>query len=636
VRLTVSHWAVDSKRYRLFDMTGAETKDSKRISLFDLVFNFGSLIVYGATISPMLRSGFLADDRFDSLWASVRSRNGISALTDGLYWTQIYKDSLGRFHPLAHITGALFFEISSLSTAKTVSFFLTLVSVAVIAVGLNLWLNSRTIGGLFLVVLSAFSQFKPTFDPILSFGIHTKLLVIFAGGLFVSIAMIKRYAGLARGAAYISLNFFCLAMCLYHELAVAMLLSTLVLCRSLDRRDRKVSRANLLWWVGAYFSVRLFLYIAIDKSNTPPYYEVRLSALNLVRSYLVQLSGLVPFAELTHFTNLELVPNSFEVATGILAMFGFVYFLSRRKIEKELSCFLLHSTSSPISSLIYFGCVLVFFPPTLTSLSSGMQMWTKWWDGYLQVWIGEIGLAIVVAAILARHSKISIKGLQINIVPGLVLGILITFSGMANRNVVDNSPYWETDTIAMGWSRSVSENAVKSGILDGKYLTGEVLAVPPRPWLVDDYIKVLNQRSVRIQNQWQRFADSPSVRFGDCKTLEDKNSFKFSNCGTKVEYGLFVYARGFQDGFAILAQPISLTIPKDVSDQQLQVGEEVEIRTGYVFIEDDQGCRNVSAKAIDDFSVEVKLTRTGNQRLFRFRASEPFMASSLNTQSCLT
>lgn len=616
-------------------MNREDVNGQKTFSLSVLLFNLGVFAIYGLTISPMLRSGFLADDRFDSVWASVRSPNGVSALADGLYWTQIYQNSLGRFHPLAHIIGALFFEISDLSTAKTLSFLLTVLVVALIAVGLNLWLNSRTIGGLFVLILTAVSQFRPTFDPLLSFGVHTKLLVMFAGGLFVSIGMISRDCRL-RWAAYAFVNLFCLALSLYHELAVAVIVSALILCRSLDRKDRRMLSANLIWWIGAYFLSRFFLYSAIDKSITPPFYQLDLSPLSVLQGYLVQLSGLMPYAQLTHFNRLDLVPSLLEIVTGILTIFGIVYFLGRRKIEKSESSLSLFSFSSPVGSLIYFGVTIVILPPFFTALSSGMQMWTKWWDGYLQVWIGEIGLAVVAVAILSHYSKMSAMNHSKKVLLGSVLGILITFTGMANRNAVDNSPYWETNTAAMGWSRSISENAIKAGILDSKYLAGDVVSMPPRPWLSNDYIKVLNQRSVRIQNQWLRFADSPSVLFRDCKRIEDIKSLKFSNCGMVTENGFFVYAQGFHNGFAILAQPISLTISKDVPGQQLQVREVVEIKEGYVFIAQNRGCHRVMGKALDGFQVEVKLTRTGNQDLYHFVANDVFVAGSINTNSCLS
>jgi len=611
-----------------------DIEDVSRLSLAYLVFNFCALLVYGANISPVLRSGFIADDRFDTVWASVRSSKGISAFTDGMYWTEIFQNSLGRWHPLAHISGAFVFEIDSRIAFKTLGFFLTLFSVALIGFGLNLLLNSRAIGGIFVLTLAAFHQFRPTFDPILSFGLHTKLLMVLLGSLLVAVGMIKRYTGLVRLAGYITLNLVCLAMCLYHELAVAMLVSALALCELLKHRHRLFVRWNLLLFTGMYLLVRLFFYISVDSNDTPKYYQVKFSLFDVVEEYLVQLSGLVPYAQLSHFDSLDLVPNFVEILGGLLAILTVVYLLRRRNVLSGEPVLPYVSSLVSVIPMIRFGVLLVFIPPLFTSVSSGMQSWSKLWDGYLQVWIGEIGLAIITAVILDRYIKSVSKSYKSRAVLPVVFGALVLFTGLANRNTVDNNPYWDTNTSAMGWSRSISENAVKSGILERQYSVLDVIAFPSRPWLVNDYINVLNRRSAQIKNEWLRFADPPFVLFRDCKIRSGLKSAEFS-CGGSTENGFFVYARSFQDGFAILAQPISISASKNLSDQQQQVGEVVEVRKGFIFISHAQICLKVTAKTLNGMSTEVTLDRTGNQSIFHFYGKDNFVAGSINVKNCL-
>ena len=615
-------------------MNDSDIKNFSRFSLGDLFFNLCALLVYGANISPVLRSGFIADDRFDTVWASVRSSKGISAYTDGLYWTEIFQNSLGRWHPLAHISGSLAFEINSRAAFKTLGFSLTLLSVALIGIGLNLLLNSRVIGGLFVLTLTVFHQFRPTFDPILSFGIHTKLLMVFLGSFLVALGMVKRYTGLVRVAAYVLLNLVCLAMCTYHELAIAMLVAALLLCEFLNYRHRLFLRLNLLLWVGIYFIVRLYLYSAIDPGDNPLYYQVDLSPLAFVQQYFVQLSGLVPFAQLTHFESLELVPNFVEICGAVLVILSVSYFFRRKNFTSDQSVFSYGSSSPSVKTMIRFGVLLIVIPPSFTSVSSGMQKWSRPWDGYLQVWIGEIGLAVIVAAMLNCHIKSVSKSDMRRVGLGFLFGTLILLTGMANRNTVDNNPYWETNTSAMGWSRSISENAVKSGILERNFSASDVIAFPARPWLVNDYINVLNQRSAQIKNEWLRFADPPFVLFRDCKIRSGLKSAEFS-CGGSTENGFFVYARSFQDGFAILAQPISISASKNLSDQQQQIGEVVEVRNGFIFISRDHVCRIVKAKTLNGLSVEVTLDRTDSQGIFHFYGNDNFVAESIDSKSCL-
>jgi hypothetical protein len=586
-----------------------------------------SMVLYAYVISPVLRSGYMEDDRFDSIWAVTRKAAGVSGIRDGLEWTKIYVSGLGRFHPLAHILGAVTFEITNLHTFKLISFIATLMAVFLIAIFLVLWTSRREIAILFLLALSGVSQFRVTYDPILSFGLHTKILVILLGLQLLVLAKMKKDQN-PKVSIYILFLVLLICSGLYHEISVMAFLALVPLALTFTKRKRATTIILISWTFVSYWVIRVTLYFS-KQSTGLAFYQVQKNPLTVAKTYFQQVSGLVPFFSTRDWANAGwgnyAIPFAVVVIIGILALYLVLRYSEGNSLILD-----------DMRGVGLCGLLLVLLPGSVEALSEGHANIGRWWDGYLNVWVMQIGLAIAIAALTVKlrgrgpewvRSKLAITVI-------CVLVLMIVPIKRINDTVVDRIPQWTQSTAINGWEREQTVRAIRDGFLDSRPSIPQLISLPPRVWMSNDYLETLSPDVTPLANSWGRFSEMPNSVLYRCQKNKE---FKFASSVEKTyrcqnAYGAVFssFATSFKDGYSIIGEPIQITLSDNPLKEQFRKNMNQTLIKGIkIFVSGRyKECKYMDAKGTDGLTKKYQLKfDTGKHYLL----SNPESIVDLNT-----
>jgi len=588
---------------------------------------FISMAIYAYVISPVLRSGYMEDDRFDSIWAVTRKAAGVSGIRDGLQWTQTYVSALGRFHPLAHVLGATTFEITDLHTFKLISYVATLMAVFLIAIFLVLWTGRKEIAVFYLLILSGLSQFRITYDPILSFGLHTKILIVLLGFQLLVLAKIKKEQ---NPKVWVYILFLVLLICsgMYHEISVVAFLALLPLVFSFTKRKRDITIVLIGWSFISYWVIRVSLYFSKVNASLP-FYQIERSPLTIAKTYFQQVSGVVPFVSTKDWVHAGwekyAVPFAVVVIVGILAM----CLLARNSEGNSRG-------EGNVGDLGLCGLLLVLLPGSVGALSEGHANIGRWWDGYLNVWVMQIGFAIAIAALtikLKKHGSDRFRHKSAIAIICLFTLMIIPIKRI-NDTVVDSNPQWTQNTEINGWEREQTLRAIRDGFLDSRPSIPQLISLPPRVWMSNDYLETLSPDVTPLTNSWGRFSAMPQgVLYGCQKSKE----FKFATSVEKTfrcqnTYGAVFssFATSFRDGYSIIGAAAQITLSNNPMKEQFRKHRNQTLVKGLkVFLSGQyKECKYLNAKDRDGVTKKYQLKFDAGER---YSLASPESVVDLNT-----
>ena len=547
---------------------------SRKLSAASIyVGNLVALSAYALVIWPVLRSGFIQDDRFDVIWGELRHEFSLDAVSDGIRWTDIYVHSLGRFHPLAHLIGSISFEISDRETFKLLQFCLVLTIAAVFLHLLNVWTGDRRTGPMAILILATVSQFRTDFDPILSFGVHTKVLLLI---LLLQLVVVERISRKPDQRVHLMAMLVVLVLCaaLYHEIAVICTMGLVLISGELDDRDTKFVRRLLVWVFLAYVTLRMRMYLTTSSDIAMPYYQLSIDPLVVIISFLKQLSGLLP-----------LVSTS---AWGISRMPSFSLILLLLLLASTSLALIVRSTSAESSRSFSFkvrrrwSASLLFIwwivgSAAVVSLSAGHQEWSSWGGGYINIWVAQMALSgatgIAVTACLDKlESRRSI------LVMGMAVGVavLASLTARVNSVIVDANPGWQANTQINGWEREQTLRAIDAGLLNGIDPSETLVASPPRPWMNESFIRLISgNTNLKLANSWARFAEMPVSWPSDCVLSRLRNKDQGSRdaehliecLGSRTKV-ITSFATDYQNGYSLFATLSRLSVAANPQIEQ--------------------------------------------------------------------
>ena len=499
------------------------------------------LVVLGLTLKPVLESPYLDDDRFDSIWNSVRWRGRIGLLNDTIYWTETYANNLKRFHPLAHLVGVATFHFwNSRETLKTAQFIGAMVVYLAFAIFLGLWMRRPRTTFLFVLLTAPLLRLQERFDPILGFGLHLKVALILVSAVFIALVLIRDdhpvpgYAILVVGT---------LASVFYYELCVVGLLAAIPVALALPSTNRRRCIFILGSGVSAYAAIRLIL---LNRSgNTIPlaYYQANIEPRAVVATFLRQLSGTFPVTSASGFISL----------TGLVC--GLLVLISSCLVSRN------HQTCSGIensapggesksSPLIWCAALLIIFSALVPSLSSGHQTTSKWFTAYLNSWPQLIGVQILMTIAADRMLRRSIKWPSRALLC-LLLTLAATWQSTGNLHIVQKSSHWETALETNGYERENFEVLI-SKIPEIRHEGDPVpiWSVVPRPWMNTDLVraKVGLRNGPYFVNNWARFSPVPQVIPKGCR-LRNRTPQVNLECDKDNNLAVYVGGASFHDGY---------------------------------------------------------------------------------------
>ena len=372
------------------------------------------------TLFPYALAGFFFDDMYNSL------SSGYTKYFDHQIISSFIHDfrqwfSLGRFFPVAIITGNLIWQI-----ADTVSMFRFIQLGLVVVNGILIFYLVRQISNdlklpiLVILSVSLVFQFNPRWDPITSFGALNQIVLLLT--IIAWIFTYKFTVGSRRINIFFAFIFEFLALSTY-EIGI---ISTIGMIWIIFLKRKSLGK---LYFSGMAGTVVVFLlYISILAyailNKTSGYDGIQFQFLNPVNTFLAQFLSAFPLA----FFGNKVMPSTFSWSFFILLFtaFGYIwiYFLS---FDNNQS-----SSNLDDGGIVLFGlaCFMSMIPPILMALSSRYQQIVSYGDPYIVVYFQYWGVAILLGFLFSKIFFGNILKIY-KIIAGL---IIVTLSAMTVAN----------------------------------------------------------------------------------------------------------------------------------------------------------------------------------------------------------
>lgn len=589
------------------------------------------VLVFGYSISEVLATGYLGDDRFDTIKAWIASDASISPWARSLDISNNFVSDMGKFHPVAHLVGSYSFLIEDRQTFKSVGFVLTLLALALFAKFISLWTRS-TLNSLFFLILAAvFIQFKVLYDPLIGMGIHTKVLVLILGTQLVLLAKMREPTS-SQLLIWPYLILTCVVT-LYHEVGVLAQLAFVPLFREIPWRQRRLLFGAGLSINFFYFILRVVLWFNRTTDFDSDFYKLNLSPLGVAETYLKQLVAVIPFSSSFSLENFDLglglVDISMFILVTALLVFGLSLLPPRNRVKQ----------SPWTNELFILGSLLIILPPLPIALSVGFGKSFQWGDGYIQVWIGQIGLSIVVFILLRSFLGRLIRSRRM-LIPGVVLSLLMAISvigsAQLNSSVIRDNPYQINDNKVHGWEREVGEKAIKEGLLQVREVPQSLYALPARQWLNTETIRILSKGAVSdFQNPWPIWGEHPTLDPSGCLVDETTglNKLRTYSCDQTSDF-FFVRASSFDSGFALVSNLSQLSLNASEEWNQ-EVEYRAEVSSGYLYVTSNlRKCRFIIGQSSKHWTHVADLTPTQNPSIVGFTFPRAVRFEDIEFSNC--
>jgi len=585
------------------------------------------MCVTGASIaSSILRSPYVDDDRFDSLWTATRWNRGIGVFEDAIYWTNTYRVQLGRFHPLAHLVGTSTFEIfDSRTSLKIAQFVFVLLLIGLCATFVALWQRHLLAGLLFILLSPACIKIHSKFDSVIGFGLHIKVALL----LFV--VLLWGYLFIRSGYTRVGLTLIFLGSAssiIYYEMAVLASLATLPLSLALDERNRRRVSGVVIGGAILYVALRLFLLGSIAPGPSLGYYRPSYVPQAVATTWLKQISSVVPFSNVSEIGFHELgrqllMPSTrqllalFLVAAGTLVAVLTTRWNDLRKSSTEEDCL------SP-KYLVGVAALVLLLVAIVPALSEGHQQTTRWFAPYLNGLYQDFAVLIILSVTLSACARRLLESRsRLLAVPlmTLVLSLAGYVQVVGNESIVRLSPPWEANLHVNGFERTILAKVLADA--DVQLFPGysEVWSLPPRPWMNNDYVRWLtrDRSAFYLPNSWQRFAAMPTVIPTTCRAYSEERKF---DCQQSRPFVTFTRAQNYRDGYVVAARLLAgrTTAKLDLehwldsteSFQTTYASNQYELQlvsSKFVFTGRFVGCSTVEAKTTSGTWMKLKTIR---------------------------
>jgi len=349
-------------------------------------------IAVAISLFPYTLSGFFFDDMYNSLssgYTKYFDQQIISAfIRDFRQWF-----SLGRFFPVAIITGSIIWQI-----ADTVAMFRFIQLGLVVVNGILIFYLVRQISNnlkfTLLVILSValVFQFNPRWDPISSFGALNQ--IVFLLTLFAWIFTYKFALGSRKINILFAFIFEFLALATY-EIGI---ISTIGMMWIIFLKRKNLGKLYYSGMAGTFIVFTLYIsiltYAILNK--TSGYDGIQFQFLNPVNTFLAQFLSAFPLA----FFGNKVMPSTFSWSffTILFVAFGsiWIYFLNFDKTKS--------SSNLDGGGIVLFGlaCIMSMIPPLLMALSFKYQQIVSYGDPYIVVYFQYWGVALLLGFLFSK------------------------------------------------------------------------------------------------------------------------------------------------------------------------------------------------------------------------------------------
>ena len=484
--------------------------------------------VNALALFPLLTTGYFGDDILNSQIRGemIQSHRSLWGVT--LHYAGLWIKNEGRLFPLSFYMYSVFYFIHHVFLYKLFVLLVVLASLTAIFVFFQKFTGSTMVAAICLLLLPLFVQFRSAWDPILGFCAQYPLLTLV---LFCSLSLFLKSLDTGSGRALLASALLFLICCLIFETSYLLCLIYPVIAFS---RIRNVTKSLTFAWPFLAVTAVLIAISLVLKNIAGPHasaYTPNYEPAKVVKAYLIQSFGAFPFSyywlDPHHLfsSGMSRWPSAIELGLPLLLILAVVAALAAlHRLPYTESSTKFASTTDVLA----VGALLFTLPQALISLSPRYQA-MPWGLAYLPVYITRIGLALVLAAILAwlvRHGPVKRPkaGLMLGI--GLVLWTILFALNLKNNwllTTTENQMYWN--------ARALTEDALKAGLLRSVPSGAVLLVDGTQAW--DN----ANEYSSRVKRFFftQRMTESADLlpsfkRLGaDCGTWANLQSCTFSS-----------------------------------------------------------------------------------------------------------
>ena len=429
-------------------------------------------------IGPMVYSGYIGDDAYNSQIYGDALRQGITV------WQRYYNEvsgwliGAGRFYPMGWLNYIWFSYIDSVFVTKLINFLLIYSGTVILAIIFIKLKKQDLFIKLFTLSLPVIMQFTMWMDPILGW-------VFFMPGLFLyfvlSLLFLVLY--LENGKTrfmFLSSIFYFFALFTY-EIAYSLWIIHALIIYSVEKDFKKVLVKGAPIILLGLFSIALYFFLQwyfifknynVDHAlGTYPGSSIHLESMGkLLHAFAKQSLGGFPLLnslKSLYIYGLEIF-WSVSIFSWILFIIGISY-LHKKILSKYIN---LHKKIKHNNSLnnpnfydVYLGLILIFLPALIVALSGHQQVLIDETIGntYLPEYIQFFGVAIIISSFLYYVFTWNLRNKFIYYFKCILFLFCIISAALtmaSNAHIVNLS-----DPI-FKYPRKLLENSLHAGILD--------------------------------------------------------------------------------------------------------------------------------------------------------------------------
>lgn len=474
-------------------------------------------VAFVLVLSPLLDGAYGADDIWYSQLPGRLDASGQSFVSYVVEQTEFWMKDAGRFFPgTIASTSAIFLLIPDRESYKVFQLGVAVLAVASVALSFGYLVRNRWLGLLIAGAMCALLQFRLFFDALQFFNGQQSLVVI---GITSTMFALTAYARTGRRSCLLAASVsWSLTLITYES---AFLLSPILLLTMLLASTSWHQRLTALSWI-AVPTVALGLLIVWLRASLQqppaPGYTINTQLTEVAPTMLKQLTATIPLSEnllggqqrLTGLT----VPVTLR-AWAILLVVACVVWVAVRHIHLD------RRTSVLLTAM---GGLLLVVPAALVAITVRWQQELTWGQGYIAVYIQSFGLAVLFSVLLCAvvNRLLGSTDRVVHRSGAVLLSIVAVVAGLTAGSVTENNARVVATTdlslgfVAqqplLGWSREVTDAALRRGVLGEAFAGRPLAAVPGAPWLNSDYLTRAAGQQVRVTNAWAPFTDRPVPR----------------------------------------------------------------------------------------------------------------------------
>ena len=426
----------------------------------------------------MLAGGFSGDDK-DFALMRLREEGSVWSLANGMNsdWMREY----GRLFPLSgYETVIVMTTFSSRFAYKVFQLAAVGLSIGSIALLAATITRTRVVALVTAVCAIALLQVRVAYDPIVEGVAQQEILVVLiATGLVLGVHAVRK----GSPWLYPAVGILTTAALLTYETAFFVLPAYLLLPILAEPHAR---RHALRWLAIAVFAPALVLGAAtlvlranseIETSSAVDSYTADLTPKRAVPALAHQLSATLPlsYATLADHEPVERVGHAWDVDGGdivvaVLCMLPFLWVATHRTVIDR----------NALLVMAGIGAVLWLGPSITTAVTKGRQSAVSWGVGYVSVFIGYMGVGLLLAALVFSMSQLRRAPRVVGTVTSLLVGLLLTFSIQINA---DNNPRAISTRDVWRNSRELFERSTARGVFSGAENGSRLVTTVENPWV---------------------------------------------------------------------------------------------------------------------------------------------------------